>query len=1243
MAPRPFPRGAIAVLAGVFLLLLVNLGLSYQSLRALGESARKAEPRLEGVDSAYSIASLTGYAASAMALAGIGLSLWLLVRHQNERDRALRILEKERGESDRLAAMIETFIASAPVGLAFVDRDFRYIRINESLASINGLPASEHLGRTVPEIVPSIWPQLEPVFRSVLDTGESVLGVELSGKSQWKESDELTVIANFFPVRLAGDEVACVGIAVLDITARKLAEQSLHESERRRRVAQRSGSVGVWFWELPSGKLTCEPELEALYGVPPGTFRTYDEWAPYIHAEDLARGAAARDSALAAGKPFSEEFRIRHASGEERWLLAKGHGEYDASGKLVGAFGVNIDITDRKRVEQSLRETNERLMRAQQAARLGTWDIDQTTGRVEWSDGMYMLLGLEVRSVQPDSRMWSTFILPDDLDAMRPVLAQLRETGGPFTIEFRVRRTDGAILWIASIGRMEMSPDGKPLRMLGVNIDITERKRVQLALQASETRYRMATEAMSGMVYDFDRITGRVERSAGLLSVVGYRPDESEPTQEWWSNRIHPDDLQIAKNRFRQAEAAGDATLEAEYRVKHRDGSERHVWDRAVLERGPDGKVVRMVGYTLDITERNRAELSLRESEERFRLLATAANDGFWEIDVVSGKVWWNESYDRMFGPRPAESTSSTDWWSERIHPEDRERVQRAFESSLMSDSERWVQEYRFRRRDGSYAYVVDRAFVSRDAKGRPLRIAGSMLDLTERKRTEEALRESEALFRTLGEAVPDFLWMTDAEGRPLYQNPAWRNFTGMTPEQFAEKGWEALHAPEDVPLLKAEWEKAVAAGQAIKVETRFRRHDGEFRWFSGRTIPLHDDTGRVVKWVGTMTDIHELKLAEAALRDADRRKNEFLATLAHELRNPLAPIRNAVHLLMLKGPPDPPLQAAREMIERQVKHMVRLIDDLLDVSRITRGRLELRRENVTLGLILDQAIETSRPHLDRARHELTMTLPETTVWVHADSVRMSQVFANLLHNACKYMEPGGRIVVRAEVVGNEAVVSITDTGIGIAPDHLPRLFEMFSQVASALDRSQGGLGIGLSLAKGLVEMHGGRIEARSEGIGRGTTFCVRLPIASMHAGLPALSTNGHSHEPTSLRILVVDDNRDAALSLASLLELKGHRTAVAFDGADALDQARRFHPDAAILDLGLPGMNGFELCRRLRQDFASPRMFITALSGWGQDDDRRRSREAGFDAHLVKPVEYEALSKLLYDAVRTRTPSSAP
>jgi len=379
--------------------------------------------------------------------------------------------------------------------------------------------------------------------------------------------------------------------------------------------------------------------------------------------------------------------------------------------------------------------------------------------------------------------------------------------------------------------------------------------------------------------------------------------------------------------------------------------------------------------------------------------------------------------------------------------------------------------------------------------------------------------------------------------------------------------------------------------------------------------------------------DLAERKRLEAALLDAGRRKDEFLAVLAHELRNPLAPIRTAVDILRLKALDDPEVRECRDVVGRQVEHLTRLVDDLLDVSRITRGKITLDRRAVPVETIVRRAVEIQRPLLDARRQELTLELPEQALVVEGDLTRLSEAVGNLLNNASKYTDEGGRITLAVARAGGEAVLRVRDTGIGIPPEQLPNLFELFSQMQHTPSRAQGGLGIGLALVRRLVEMHGGRVEGHSEGPGKGSEFVIRLPLhAQQHVVVVADATPPLPPVP-SRRILVVDDNRDAAEMLARMLRLGGGEVLTAHDGSQAIEAADRFRPEMVLLDIGLPGMNGFEVARHIRARPWGAGVVLVAQTGWGQEDDRRRTREAGFDGHLTKPVDAAQLMRLMVSA----------
>jgi PAS domain S-box-containing protein len=490
----------------------------------------------------------------------------------------------------------------------------------------------------------------------------------------------------------------------------------------------------------------------------------------------------------------------------------------------------------------------------------------------------------------------------------------------------------------------------------------------------------------------------------------------------------------------------------------------------------------------------------------------------------------------------------------------------------------------------------------------------------------------AEARMRFLADTIPSIVWTCDPQGAITYANRNWHEYYGVPAAGVPATITQLVLYPEESEPVRELVERSLALGENFEFEARHRGHDGRYSWFITRAVPWRDADGRVGSWFGISTNINDQKELMERLRESDRRKDEFLAILGHELRNPLAPIRNAVQIMRLRGLPDPQLAGLRDMIDRQVEQLTRLVDDLLDVSRITRGKIELKRMPLTVAEVLARAIESSRPLIDERRIELALTLPDEPLPLEGDMTRLAQVFGNLLNNAAKYSREGSRIEVLAERVGGQqAQVRVRDHGVGIPADMLDGIFDPFTQVESTRRHAQGGLGIGLALVKRLVEMHGGSVVAYSEGLDRGSEFCVSLRLNEVEAPARADVTLLHPAAATRhRRIVIADDNHDAAQSLAQMLRLAGHEVFVAGDGAEAVRLAAEVRPDAALLDIGMPKLDGYETARRLRAEPWGRNILLIALTGWGQLEDRRRTLAADFNAHCVKPVAHQELEALL-------------
>lgn len=755
--------------------------------------------------------------------------------------------------------------------------------------------------------------------------------------------------------------------------------------------------------------------------------------------------------------------------------------------------------------------------------------------------------------------------------------------------------------------------------------DITERKRWAETLQAGEQRLRLAQQIAKIGTFEWNIQTGVNIWTPELEAMYGLPPGGFAGSHEAWEKLIHPDDLSHASERVRAAIEHGE--FSDEWRVVWPDGSIRWLAGRGHVFKDEGGRPLRLVGVNIDVTDRKHTEEALRRQTIMLRGISDGTTDLIYVKDRESRLIFANPttlaviglSADEIVGKHEAERYTD---------PAEAEAIM-ANDRRIMETGTAEVVEEVFTGPSGTRIYLSTKSPM-KDERAAVTGLIGISRDITDRKRHEEALQHSEARYRAIGEAIDFGIWMCDAEGRNTYASDSFLRLVGLTQEQCSDFGWGEILHPEDAQQTIAEWKDCVRSGGVWDREHRFKGVDGQWHHILARGVPLNDEQGRVLGWVGINLDIGRLKQAEEALRDADRRKDEFLATLAHELRNPLAPVRNAVQLLHLKGPAVPELQWAREVIDRQMQAMTRLIDDLMDVSRISRNKLELRRERILLETVLQGAIETSRPLIEQQRHELEVTLPAEPLTLDADLTRLAQVFLNLLNNAAKYTEPGGRIQVVAERQGSDVVVTVEDSGLGISPDKLPNIFEMFSQLEGSLSRSQGGLGIGLCLVKRLVEMHGGSVEAHSEGPGTGSRFVVRLPLVveRVQAGSPPTPEDTITN--SKLRILVVDDNKDAAATISMVLKILGNTVRQAHDGEEAVLAAAEFQPQVILLDIGLPKLNGYEVCRKIREQSGGKSIVIIAVTGWGQEDDRRKSNEAGFDRHLVKPVNPQALMKIL-------------
>lgn len=819
----------------------------------------------------------------------------------------------------------------------------------------------------------------------------------------------------------------------------------------------------------------------------------------------------------------------------------------------------------------------------------------------------------------------------EDLPDLEPVLRQVIDTasnresdvrsksGHWYSLRVRPYRTvddavDGAVVMLVDIDVLKraneyigsiVSTVREPILVLDADL------RVRTASRAYYERFRVSSAETEGrFVYEIGSGEWDIPELRGLL-------DEVLRTQSPF------DDFEVES----EFENLGRRTMMLN--------------GRRLLQ--ADGSTPYILLAIQDVSEKKQADEELRASEIRYRRLFESAKDGILILDAATATITdANPFLVSLLGCTRDDLIGKELW-----------------EIGLFKDIEaskaavRELQENEYIRYDNlpletTAGQRIDVELVSNvygEANHRVIQC--NIRDISVRKHLQDLEREGERRLRFVMDSMPQKVITAKPNGDVDYFNPQWTAFTGRSFEQIKGWGWTSFIHPDDLGETVRLWQQSIQTGNVFLMEHRFRRSDGEYRWHLSQTLPLRDEKGHIVMWIGSSTDVHQqrqsanrLQQLAADLSDSDSRKNEFLAMLAHELRNPLAPILNALKVIRMSDWDREAARSASEMMERQVGQMVRLVDDLLDVSRISRGKIELRLSRIELQSAIRQAVEAARPLIESLNHELTVTLPPQPLYLNADATRLAQVFGNLLNNACKFTERGGRISLSVEQEEGRAVIRIKDSGLGIESSQLVHVFDIFVQVDTSLERATTGLGIGLTLVKSLVEMHHGTVEARSDGIGRGSEFVVRLPLhMELGKSAPSMTASDDSSPTTGKRILVVDDNRDSADSMALLLKLSGNETHTAADGLEAIEAAQSLRPDVILLDIGLPSLNGYEVCRRIRAQDWGKRMVLVALTGWGQDDDRKKSSEAGFNAHVVKPVEFDDLVKLLSELLAVGNP----
>jgi PAS domain S-box-containing protein len=673
-----------------------------------------------------------------------------------------------------------------------------------------------------------------------------------------------------------------------------------------------------------------------------------------------------------------------------------------------------------------------------------------------------------------------------------------------------------------------------------------------------------------------------------------------------------------------------------------KDGAECPIDDSAAPIRNEEGYVSGCVLIFRDVSVQRLIERDKANQLLTARLLASIVESS---NDAIIGKSLdgiiqsWNAAAEQLFGYTAEQVLGQH---ISLVIPPERLTEEDQIIASLSAGNRIEHFETERVRSDGQRIIVSLTISPIKDESGKVVGASKIARDITAQKQVER----DRQMFVTLIENSTDFIGICDLEGVPFFINHAGLEMVGLNDiEEARQTLVQDFFFPEDQAKIMNEFFPEVLNNGHGEIEIRFRHFKtGEPRWMAYKVLALTDAANQPIAFATVSQDVTErrqladdLRRLAADLSEADRRKNEFLATLAHELRNPLAPMSNMLEVVKRANGDGAVLQRAHETLERQLGQMVRLVDDLLDLNRITHDRLELRRNEVELSSLVQQAVEVARPLVDSAGHHLIIDLPDEPIYLHADRARLAQVFGNLLNNSCKYTGPEGTLSLSAKRVSDEIEVTVKDNGAGIPPDKLDSIFDMFMQVDRTSEQSHSGLGIGLTLVKRLTEMHGGSVEARSAGEGQGSEFIVRLPVLSGEGVAAQPGPDAESESQPQRRVLIVDDNHDSADSLAMLMELTGNKTYKAHAGVAAVEAIEKYRPEVVLLDIGLPGLDGHEVCRRVREQPWGKDIVVIALTGWGQEDDRRKSEEAGFNGHLVKPVDYDKLLELLASLTNER------
>ena len=909
----------------------------------------------------------------------------------------------------------------------------------------------------------------------------------------------------------------------------------------------------------------------------------------------------------------------QHA-GEVRWCSAEMFPVKDADGRVEEAVLIHNDLTAHKRLEAELAEQVEFRNAIERSLSSGIATVDDEGRHTYVSETFCRMVGWsreELIGTGPPYVYWP----PEEAPALNQRMVQmLAAEFAPQSFEARLCRRNGERF----DALFTCSPllDGRQRRIgwLAAVEDIAQRKGEQEALRVAVERWELAVNATRDGIWDWNPETDELYWSPRCKQMLGY--DDSVPsTRKWVADLLHPDDRESSWAATQRHLAGETPHFELEYRLRHADGSYRWILCRGVAVRNAQGQPVRMIGSHTDISDRVESQRALQQAEERLRLGLKAGRIGTWDWDIARNHVVWSERLYEIHGLSREEFGGTVEDFSRLIHPADRERVQEVLSNALANGSG-YELEFRTIRPNGEIRWLSTAGEVYFDAEGRAVRMLGATTDVTERRQMEQALRDSEERFRVALKNTSVSVYTNDADLRYTWvYNPRW----GYSPEDVLGRRDGELLPMETIAELVEMKRRVMTTGKGERRQISTRVGGATFV-FDATVEPLVAEDGRVTGVTVASMDVTDVMNAKRAAEEASRAKDQFLAVLSHELRTPLTPVLLTLSLVESRSDLPDEVRADLAAIRRNVELESRLISDLLDLTRIGRGKLQLDMQDVDLHLIIRSAIDICQREVSA---RLVADLAATRYYVRGDSTRLQQIFWNLISNSQKFTAPDGQITVRSrDAEGGRIVVEVSDTGAGIDPAVLPRLFDAFEQGEVRADRQQAGLGLGLAISRKLAEAHGGTISATSGGRGKGATFAVELPVQPRHPQPQRPVPRGRlDRSAQKLSVLLIEDHEPTLRAMVRLLGQLGHAVTPVASAAGALAAARQGTFDVIISDLGLPDGSGLDVMRQLRSTYGRRAI---ALTGYGMESDVQASRDAGFSEHLTKPVDFETLEEAI-------------